>query len=170
MVSPHSQLSKVTQRVVERSKPTREAYLARIHEAQGRFPARGALSCANLAHGFAGLEGNDKLVIKQIREPNIGIVSSYNEMLSAHAPYKNYPDIIKQAARENGGGCESHHRRGADDAVRGPRVRANRSRVREVCGLRCGGGTGEGLGAADEPGRGAAESAASLDAKRRVEI
>lgn len=103
MVSPHSQLLKVTQRVVERSKPTREAYLARIHEAQGRFPARGALSCANLAHGFAGLEGNDKLVIKQIREPNIGIVSAYNEMLSAHAPYKNYPDIIKQAARENGG-------------------------------------------------------------------
>ncbi|AFT87111.1 phosphogluconate dehydratase [Paraburkholderia phenoliruptrix] len=103
MVSPHSQLLKVTQRVIERSKPTREAYLSRIHQAQGRFPARGALSCANLAHGFAGLEGNDKLVIKQIREPNIGIVSSYNEMLSAHAPYKSYPDIIKQAARENGG-------------------------------------------------------------------
>src|SRR6185437_9202741 len=103
MVSPHSQLLKVTRRVIERSKPTREAYLARIHNAQGKFPARGALSCANLAHGFAGLEGNDKLVIKQIREPNIGIVSSYNEMLSAHAPYKNYPDIIKQAARENGG-------------------------------------------------------------------
>ena len=103
MVSPHSQLLKVTQRVVERSKPTREAYLARIEHAQGKFPARGALSCANLAHGFAGLEGHDKLVIKQIRQPNIGIVSSYNEMLSAHAPYKNYPDIIKEAARENGG-------------------------------------------------------------------
>ena len=57
MVSPHSQLLKVTQRVVERSKPTREAYLARIEQAQGKFPARGALSCANLAHGFAGLEG-----------------------------------------------------------------------------------------------------------------
>ena len=103
MVSPHSQLIKVTERVIERSKPTRDAYLAHIDRAQGRFPARGALSCANLAHGFAGLEGNDKLVIKQIREPNIGIVSSYNEMLSAHAPYKTYPDIIKQAARENGG-------------------------------------------------------------------
>jgi phosphogluconate dehydratase len=103
MVSPHSQLLKVTQRVIERSKPTRDAYLARIDKAQGKFPARGALSCANLAHGFAGLEGNDKLVIKQIREPNIGIVSSYNEMLSAHAPFKNYPDLIKQAARENGG-------------------------------------------------------------------
>ncbi|MDR5670989.1 dihydroxy-acid dehydratase, partial [Burkholderia cenocepacia] len=56
-----------------------------------------------LAHGFAGLEGNDKFAIKAIREPNIGIVSSYNEMLSAHAPYKDFPEIIKAAARENGG-------------------------------------------------------------------
>ncbi|MCG5074423.1 phosphogluconate dehydratase [Paraburkholderia tagetis] len=103
MVSPHSQLMKVTQRVIERSKPTREAYLARIAAAQDRFPARGALSCANLAHGFAGLEGRDKIAIKAIREPNIGIVSSYNEMLSAHAPYKDFPDIIKKAARDVGG-------------------------------------------------------------------
>ncbi|APR36949.1 phosphogluconate dehydratase [Paraburkholderia sp. SOS3] len=103
MVSPHSQLMKVTRRVIERSKPTRDAYLARIEQAQGHFPARGALSCANLAHGFAGLEGNDKFAIKAIGQPNIGIVSSYNEMLSAHAPYKTFPDIIKAAARENGG-------------------------------------------------------------------
>src|ERR1700758_5127430 len=103
MVSPHPQLMKITQRVIERSKPTRSAYLKRIDGAQGKFPARGALSCANLAHGFAGLEGNEKLAIKTIREPNIGIVSSYNEMLSAHAPYKTFPDIIKAAARENGG-------------------------------------------------------------------
>jgi phosphogluconate dehydratase len=103
MVSPHSHLKKVTQRVIERSKPTRAAYLARIDGAQGHFPARGALSCANLAHGFAGLEGQEKIAIKAIREPNIGIVSSYNEMLSAHAPFKNFPDIIKAAAREAGG-------------------------------------------------------------------
>jgi phosphogluconate dehydratase len=103
MASLHPTLTTVTQRIVERSKPTRSAYLARIDAAQGRFPARGALSCANLAHGFAGLEGNDKLVIKQIRQPNIGIVSAYNEMLSAHAPYVAYPALIKQAARENGG-------------------------------------------------------------------
>ncbi|WP_028226506.1 phosphogluconate dehydratase [Paraburkholderia ferrariae] len=103
MVSPHSQLMKVTRRVIERSKPTREAYVARVAAAQDRFPARGALSCANLAHGFAAIEGRDKIAIKSIREPNIGIVSSYNEMLSAHAPYKNYPDLIKEAARENGG-------------------------------------------------------------------
>jgi phosphogluconate dehydratase len=103
MVSPHPTLTEVTRRIVERSRPTRSAYLARIDAAQGRFPARGALSCANLAHGFAGLEGNDKLTIKEMRAPNIGIVSAYNEMLSAHAPYKDFPDIIKRAARENGG-------------------------------------------------------------------
>lgn len=103
MVSPHPTLTEVTRRIVERSRPTRSAYLARIDAAQGKFPARGALSCANLAHGFAGLEGNDKLAIKAMREPNIGIVSAYNEMLSAHAPYKDFPDIIKRAARENGG-------------------------------------------------------------------
>ena len=103
MVSPHSQLKQVTARVVERSRKTRAAYLARIDRAQGQFPARGALSCANLAHGFAGLQGNDKMAIKAVREPNVGIISAYNEMLSAHAPYKNYPDLIKKAAREAGG-------------------------------------------------------------------
>ncbi|KVR77677.1 phosphogluconate dehydratase [Burkholderia vietnamiensis] len=103
MTSLHPTLAKVTDRVIARSQSTRSAYLQRIDRAQGKFPARGALSCANLAHGFAGLEGSDKFQIKAIREPNIGIVSSYNEMLSAHAPYKDFPDIIKAAARENGG-------------------------------------------------------------------
>ncbi|CAB3761244.1 phosphogluconate dehydratase [Burkholderia sp. MSh2] len=103
MTSLHPTLAKVTARVIARSQSTRSAYLQRIDGAQGKFPARGALSCANLAHGFAGLEGNDKFAIKAIREPNIGIVSSYNEMLSAHAPYKDFPEIIKAAARENGG-------------------------------------------------------------------
>ncbi|KVS26053.1 phosphogluconate dehydratase [Burkholderia vietnamiensis] len=103
MTSLHPTLAKVTDRVIARGQSTRSAYLQRIDRAQGKFPARGALSCANLAHGFAGLEGSDKFQIKAIREPNIGIVSSYNEMLSAHAPYKDFPDIIKAAARENGG-------------------------------------------------------------------
>ncbi len=75
MVSPHTQLQKVTDRVIERSRATRAAYLRRIDDAQGKFPARGALSCANLAHGFAGLIGDDKMKIKAIREPNIAIVS-----------------------------------------------------------------------------------------------
>ncbi|KGV56811.1 phosphogluconate dehydratase [Burkholderia pseudomallei] len=103
MATLHPTLASVTERVIARSRPTRQAYLARIDVAQGHFPARGALSCANLAHGFAGLEGSDKFAIKAIREPNIGIVSAYNEMLSAHAPYKGFPDIIKAAARERGG-------------------------------------------------------------------
>ncbi|AOJ00942.1 MULTISPECIES: phosphogluconate dehydratase [Burkholderia] len=103
MATLHPTLASVTERVIARSRPTRQAYLARIDAAQGRFPARGALSCANLAHGFAGLEGSDKFAIKAIREPNIGIVSAYNEMLSAHAPYQTFPDIIKAAARERGG-------------------------------------------------------------------
>ncbi|XZV40352.1 phosphogluconate dehydratase [Acinetobacter baumannii] len=100
---PNPVLAKVTERVIARSQKTRSAYLQRIEHAQGKFPARGALSCANLAHGFAGMEDNEKLIIKVGREPNIGIVSSYNEMLSAHAPYKTFPDIIKTTARENGG-------------------------------------------------------------------
>lgn len=96
-------VEKVTQRIIARSQSTRLAYLQRIKQAQGKFPVRGALSCANLAHGFAGMEADDKLIIKVGRAPNIGIVSSYNEMLSAHAPYKDFPDIIKNAAREHGG-------------------------------------------------------------------
>lgn len=100
---PNPTLLKVTERVIARSQKTRAAYLQRIEHAQGKFPARGALSCANLAHGFAGMDDREKLIIKVGREPNIGIVSSYNEMLSAHAPYKTFPDLIKAAARENGG-------------------------------------------------------------------
>ena len=100
---PNPILAKVTERVIARSQKTRSAYLQRIEHAQGKFPARGALSCANLAHGFASMEDNEKLIIKVGREPNIGIVSSYNEMLSAHAPYKTFPDLIKTTARENGG-------------------------------------------------------------------
>ena len=103
MVSLHSQLETVTARVVARSGKSRAAYLAGIARAQGQFPSRTALSCANLAHGFAGVEGQDKIAIKALKQPNIGIVSSYNDMLSAHAPYAGYPEVIKRAAREAGG-------------------------------------------------------------------
>ena len=99
----HPQLQAITERVISRSRASRTVYLARITAAQHQFPQRGALSCANLAHGFAGMLGDDKFAIKALKAPNIGIVSSYNEMLSAHAPYLRYPDIIKQAARECGG-------------------------------------------------------------------
>ena len=103
MVSLHPKLETVTARVVERSGKSRAAYLAGIERAQGQFPSRTALSCANLAHGFAGVEGQDKIAIKALKQPNIGIVSSYNDMLSAHAPYAAFPEVIKRAAREAGG-------------------------------------------------------------------
>ncbi len=103
MVSLHPQLQKVTERIRERSHVTRAAYLRAIQQAQGQFPARGVLSCTNLAHGFAGLQDTDKIEIKAMRQPNIAIVSAYNEMLSAHAPYANFPEIIKRAARAAGG-------------------------------------------------------------------
>ncbi len=103
MVALHPQLQKVTERVREKSRVTRAAYLHAIQQAQGQFPARGVLSCTNLAHGFAGLQGHDKLKVKAVQQPNIAIVSAYNEMLSAHAPYLNFPEIIKRAAREVGG-------------------------------------------------------------------
>lgn len=103
MVSLHPQLQEVTERIRERSHVTRAAYLRAIQQAQGQFPARGVLSCTNLAHGFAGLQGTDKIEIKALRQPNIAIISAYNEMLSAHAPYLDFPEIIKRAARAAGG-------------------------------------------------------------------
>ncbi|UDG82177.1 phosphogluconate dehydratase [Candidatus Vallotia cooleyia] len=103
MASLHPQLVAVTARIIKRSKTTRRVYLTRIEHAQGKFPTRVGLSCSNLAHGFSALTGQDKIAIRSMQQPNIGIVSSYNEMLSAHAPYRDFPDIIKQAARTAGG-------------------------------------------------------------------
>ncbi len=103
MVLPHPTLVSVTERVIARSRPTRAAYLACIRRAGNCFPARDALSCANLAHGFAGLKGQEKLAVRAMRVPNLAIVSSYNEMLSAHTPYQNFPAVIKAAARDQGG-------------------------------------------------------------------
>ena len=61
------------------------------------------MSCTNFAHGFAAFEPDDKLVLREARQPNIGIVSSYNDMLSAHQPFERFPQLIKRAAREAGG-------------------------------------------------------------------
>ena len=88
----------VTERIRERSRETRAAYLERLRE-QGRGPARTRLSCTNLAHGFAAA-GPDKESLKTLRWPNLGIVTAYNEMLSAHQPYERFPGLIRQAARE----------------------------------------------------------------------
>ncbi|GAB2891342.1 phosphogluconate dehydratase [Uliginosibacterium flavum] len=92
----------VTCRIVARSAEGRARYLARLDAAVPGAPYRGALACTNLAHGFAASPLEDKLRIKAIKAPNIGIVTAYNDMLSAHQPYGVYPDIIKDAARAAG--------------------------------------------------------------------
>ena len=98
----HPKIAEVTQRIVERSRESRAGYLERIEEARNAGPGRAHLSCGNLAHAFAAAPLGDKLSIRG-RAPNIGIVTSYNDMLSAHQPFGTYPDIIKDAARRSGG-------------------------------------------------------------------
>ena len=94
-------IESVTQRIIERSKPTRQAYLDLIKRQRDAGTNRHMLSCGNLAHGFAAA-GEDKPVIRADKAMNIGIVSAYNDMLSAHQPYARYPEQIKLAARERG--------------------------------------------------------------------
>ena len=92
----------VTERIVERSRASRAAYLARCARAQReQGPAQG-LSCANLAHGYAALPAADKLKLRVEHALNLGIVTAYNDMLSAHQPYERYPALIRAAAREVG--------------------------------------------------------------------
>jgi phosphogluconate dehydratase len=99
----HPVVARVTQRVADRSAKSRAAYLARIGAAAAEGPARGSLGCANLAHGFAACGPADKLGLRGKVKPNIAIVSSYNDMLSAHQPFKDYPDVLKKAVSEAGG-------------------------------------------------------------------
>ena len=98
----HPVLETVTNRIIQRSKPSRGAYLAHLEAARVKGPQRGTLACTNLAHGFAAFPANDKLVLKEIKKPSVAIVSAYNDMLSAHQPFERYPEIIKQAVREVG--------------------------------------------------------------------
>ena len=91
----------VTDRIIERSKPTRRRYLELMAEQKERGIDRPRLSCGNFAHGFAGA-GADQAAIRDLRGPNIGIVTAYNDMLSAHAPYARYPEQMKIFAREVG--------------------------------------------------------------------
>jgi phosphogluconate dehydratase len=94
-------LAAVTARIVERSRVGRAAYLARIEAARGSGSGRGKLSCANWAHAFAASPGEDK-ARALTQAPNIGIVTAYNDMLSAHQPLEHYPEVIRAAAREVG--------------------------------------------------------------------
>ncbi|MFT2111783.1 phosphogluconate dehydratase [Marinomonas sp. 2405UD68-3] len=92
----------VTKKIVERSTVLRTQYVKDMEKAQQLGPHRGALSCGNLAHGFAACSPTDKQKLTLLDEANIGIVSSYNDMLSAHQPYESYPDKIRRAVHAVG--------------------------------------------------------------------
>ena len=106
----HPTVAAVTARITERSRPTRQAYLAQVDAAAHKDPGAQRLGCANVAHAFAAMpEGDknratalDKIKVVAPRAPNIGIVNAYNDLLSAHAPLQHYPDLIKDEARKQG--------------------------------------------------------------------
>jgi len=98
----HPRVLEVTERLIARSRATRERYLHMIRGAASDGPMRGKLQCANFAHGVASCGTEDKQSLKMMNAANVAIVSSYNDMLSAHQPYEHYPEQIKQALREIG--------------------------------------------------------------------
>ncbi len=93
----NSTMLRVTNRIIERSRDTRAAYLARINQAKTDTVHRAQLACGNLAHGFAACQADDKASLKSMLRNNIAIITSYNDMLSAHQPYEHYPEIIRKA-------------------------------------------------------------------------
>ncbi|MFZ2329565.1 MAG: phosphogluconate dehydratase [Rhodoferax sp.] len=109
-VPVHPGVLAVTRRIAERSASTRGAYLERLDAAARRKPGAERMGCANVAHAFAAMPDGDKARVTGIDQlrvvaekgPNIGIVTAYNDMLSAHAPLQHYPDLIKTEARQHG--------------------------------------------------------------------
>jgi phosphogluconate dehydratase len=99
----HTTVENVTRRIVERSRKNREAYLQRVEAARGKGVFRNKLPCSNFAHDLAGCVGGCRTALLEDNVPNIGIISSYNDMVSAHQPYGVYPEIIKKAVSEAGG-------------------------------------------------------------------
>jgi phosphogluconate dehydratase len=97
----HTTIARVTDRIRERSSASRGIYLDRIGQAVSKGPVRGHLTCGNQAHAYAAM-GQDKEALAAARAPNIGVVTAYNDMLSAHHPYEHYPELIRTAARRVG--------------------------------------------------------------------
>lgn len=102
MTHLHPEISRVTDRIIARSTATRGPYLDRMRAARDKGPARGHLSCSNQAHAYAAA-GDDKTALAAGQGGNLGIVTAFNDMLSAHQPFETYPDLIRQAARDIGG-------------------------------------------------------------------
>ncbi|MCE3044044.1 phosphogluconate dehydratase [Legionella sp. 16cNR16C] len=99
----HFRIRDITDKINERSLKLREKYLSQLTEARVQGPHRKGLHCGNLAHGFAACLLHEKQILREMRQPNIGIISAYNDMLSAHQPYEHYPSLIKKAVAEAGG-------------------------------------------------------------------
>ena len=98
----HPELQRITDRIRQRSAATRQAYLQMIDSARRPSAYRTGMGCANAAHAFAAMPASDKLILNQERQPNLGVVTAYNDMLSAHQPYEHYPERIRAAARALG--------------------------------------------------------------------
>jgi phosphogluconate dehydratase len=97
-----TRIADITARIRERSAPARQAYLARIDRLVGRPPGAQRMGCANVAHAFAALPGDDRLRIVAERAPNLAVVTAYNDMLSAHQPYEGYPAVLREEAHRLG--------------------------------------------------------------------
>ena len=98
----HPVVTEVTERIVRRSRELRATYLAGVTAMVERKPAQDRMGCANLAHAYAALPSNDKFRVAVQRSPNIGIVTAYNDMLSAHQPYQSYPALLRDEAVRQG--------------------------------------------------------------------
>jgi phosphogluconate dehydratase len=101
-VPVHPVVLAVTRRIAQRSSRTRATYLAQLDAAANRKPGAERMGCANVAHAFAAMPGNDKFRVVAEKGPNIAIVTAYNDLLSAHAPLQQYPDLVKLEARKRG--------------------------------------------------------------------
>ena len=100
-----ARLDAITDRIRERSRDTREAYLARMRAQAEKGPRRAHLDCGNQAHAYAAMDAQKGALVAE-RAPNVGVVTAYNDMLSAHAPYADYPARIKAAAAAAGATCQ----------------------------------------------------------------
>ncbi len=99
-------IKKVTERIQERSKESRSIYLNRMAQAKGQGVNRMKLSCRNLAHAMAPMQEDEKKKLTNMQSPNIAIVTAYNDMLSAHEPYKLYPALLKRTLADAGATCQ----------------------------------------------------------------
>nr|MCA8835962.1 dihydroxy-acid dehydratase [Pseudomonadota bacterium] len=97
----HPQLKSITERIIKRSQKPRRAYLDMCDDNKNNGVRRAHLTCGNQAHAYAAMQGDKAALLKE-KTPNLGIITAYNDMLSAHQPFETFPEIIRKAARAVG--------------------------------------------------------------------